>query len=82
MPGSGEGDDNAQDDDQGGNGDYANEPEHASTGHFLFAGGLDNLLLCLLGVLECLSGVLVNFNHHVTLVMNLGIDLLSDLVDV
>ena len=53
TPDSDEGNKNAEDDDQRGDRDYANEPQHAFTGHLLLCGGLDDLFLGLLGVIKC-----------------------------
>ena len=82
MPDSDEGENHAEDDDQCGDRDYANEPHHAFTSRLLFRGCLDDLFLGLLGVVECRGCVLVYLNHHVTLVVHLGMDLLGDLVNV
>ena len=82
MPGSDEGENHAEDDDQCSDGDDANDPQHASTARLLFRGRLNDLFLCLYGVFKCRGCVLVYFNHNVTLVVHLGMDLLGDLMNV
>ena len=73
---------NDNDDDDGSCASNTNNPVHASTSSLLMVLCLFDILFSFLGIIEGCSGVCIDFHQISSLVVNLCVDFLSDIIDV